>query len=372
MPVRLSISLLFLLALFAIPPAAAGEPRYTVKVIGGVGSAALDVNRSGQVVGVFNSGGADHAFLYTSALVDLGTLGGASSGAAAINDAGRVVGFADTGDNLAHAFLFRDGAMHDLGTLGGLYSHAAGINGAGTIVGGASTADTFDGVLPRAYVFAAGSMSSIGTFPNGDASVASAINSAGHVVGQSAISTDDPPEHPYHAFLYADGAMVDLGTLGGLFSRANSINDGGAVVGEASTGALWPSGHFVPHAFLFAGGRMQDLGAFGGEFAASQANDINTLGQVVGASEADSGDRRGFLFECGKMLDLNALIDPASGWVVRSAQAINDLQQIAATACRGDDCFAVRLDLISAVPEPATTLMLLAGLALLGCWRRRA
>ncbi len=55
------------------------------------------------------------------------------------------------------------------------------------------------------------------------------------------------------------------------------------------------------------------------------------------------------------MVDLNTLIDPASGWVITDANGINGAQQIAATACRGGaigECYAVRLDLVSAVPEP--------------------
>ena len=47
-----------------------------------------------------------------------------------------------------------------------------------------------------------------------------------------------------HAFLY-DGAMHDLGTLGGNFSSARDVNDGGTVVGFFYTGT---GGYY--HAFL--------------------------------------------------------------------------------------------------------------------------
>jgi hypothetical protein len=46
------------------------------------------------------------------------------------------------------------------------------------------------------------------------------------------------------------------------------------------------------------------------------------------------------------------------------------LQQIAATGCRGGACYALRLDPVMAVPEPASVAMLLAGLAGFG-WRSR-
>lgn len=40
------------------------------------------------------------------------------------------------------------------------------------------------------------------------------------------------------AFLYSAGVMQDLGTLGGPSSSSYGISDGGAVVGQALTGAL--------------------------------------------------------------------------------------------------------------------------------------
>ena len=371
MPFRLHFSLLLMVALLAAPLGALADPRYTVKVIAGPGSSAVDINLSGQVVGVLRNGEFDRAFLYSGfSLRELGTLGGDNSYARAINDSGRVVGTADDASAVQHGFLYSGGGMRDLGTLGGLYSSAEGINNAGRIVGGSSTSDTFEGILPVAYIHSRGTMNAIGTLPEGDSSIAHAINNPGQVVGRSAISTDDPPEHPYHAFLYSRGLMTDLGTLGGLFSYATAINDAGAIVGSAGTGVLWPSGHFVPHAFLFIDGVMQDLGAFGGEFAASLANDINNRGQIVGNSDTGT-EVRAFLYEGGTMLDLNALIDPAEGWTIVDAQGINEVQQIAATACKAGECFAVRLDLASPAPEPDACLMLLGGLALLSLRLRR-
>ncbi len=359
---------LLTIAVLAAPPGALADPRYTVRVIGGPGSVAVDINHSGEVVGVLRNGEFERAFLYAGdTLFELGTLGGHSSHGTAINDSGRVVGYAEDANATWRAFLYTGGTMRDLGTLGGAGSLAYGINNAGRIVGGA---DSPDSMLFSAFVYHRGRMSGIGTLPNGDSSIAHDINDNGQIVGRSAISTDDPPEHPYHAFLYERGRMTDLGTLGGLFSYATAINNAGAIVGEAGTSALWPSGHFVPHAFLFTGGVMQDLGAFGGAFAISLAHDINNLGQIVGASETAS-DTRAFLYEGGTMLDLNALVDPAAGWTIVNAQGINDVQQIAATACRGGECFAVRLDLVSSVPEPHAVFILLGGLALLSLRLRR-
>jgi len=63
----------------------------------------------------------------------------------------------------------------------------------------------------------------------------------------------------YHAFLYSNGFMQDLGTFGGANSLADGINDSGQIVGNADT-----SSSAATHAFLYSGGAMHDLGTLGG------------------------------------------------------------------------------------------------------------
>ncbi|MGZ5199891.1 MAG: hypothetical protein ACXWC4_08985 [Telluria sp.] len=61
--------------------------------------------------------------------------------------------------------------------------------------------------------------------------------------------------------------------------------------------------------------------------------------------------------------------------MIEDATSINDLGQIAGKACLGSECYAVRLDLVAAVPEPASFSMLPGGaglFALLGALRRPA
>src|SRR5690349_17705259 len=63
---------------------------------------------------------------------------------------------------------------------------------------------------------------------------------------------------------------------------AYDINDRGQIVG-ASTVII--SGYEVEHAFLWNDGAMIDLGTLGGEFSRSAAGHINNHGQIAGRSQ---------------------------------------------------------------------------------------
>ncbi len=371
MSLRLKLFQFALPAALLLPPVASALPYYTIHIVAPAGSSASDINQTGQVVGQYvNGNGERRAFVNAGDMTDLGTLGGATATAAAINNHGQVVGTASDAAGEDRAFSYENGVMHDLGTFGGATSAAYGINDAGRIVGSATTAFGY-GENGLAFVQISGVKYNLGAFPTVDYAVRSsarAINTAGRVVGVSSIGDFGAPEYPEHAFMADNGLMVDLGTLGGLYSEAFSINDGGWIAGRAST-TLDPDnvGHTIPHGFLYINGLMIDLGGLSGPLDFSEARDVNNLGQVVGfSSVANAPDNHGFLFQGGSMLDLNALIDPLSGWTVTGASAINDLQQIAGTACHNGQCFAVRLDL----PEPGTWLLTGLGLGVLG-WSAR-
>ena len=99
-----------------------------------------------------------------------------------------------------------------------------------------------------------------------------AINSAGQVVGASTV-----PNGETHAFLWDNGIMTDLGTLGGNYSQGLGINDRGQVVG----GSVTAGGQ--GHAFLWEKGVMTDLGTVGQR--SSGALDINARSQIVGGAD---------------------------------------------------------------------------------------
>ena len=144
---------------------------------------------------------------------------------------------------------------------------------------------------------------------------AAAVNAAGQVVGSDFTAAGDE-----HAFLWQDGEMQDLGTLGGRRSRATGINRAAQVVGSAEI----PSGD--NHAFLWQDASMQDLGTLGGPRSFAYA--INAAGQIVGISETASLDYHAFLWQDGTMLDLGTLSESPGGRLSQ-ANAINDVGQVA-------------------------------------------
>lgn len=356
---------LILFAALAVPFAANADPHYSVTVVGAAGSTATDINNVGQVVGWFATGaGAEHAFFYSAGTsTDLGTFGGANSHANALNDLGQVVGYADISTGGQRAFLYSAGTMTNLGTFGGRDSSANGINNSGAVVGGVGVTWQDEG-----FLYSGGTMQSLAPFaPAGAVGAAHAINNAGQIVGEYTHGAETVPEWPRAAFVLSGAAFTFMGDLDFAFnSRAMSINDHGQSVGGAH-------GH-LENAFAIVYSAADGLQRLGSDSAFwTEAYDINNLGQAVGFRSFDFSSSHAMLLAGAvgdAWLDLNALIDPAGGWTLTQANAINDLQQIAATGCRDGACFALRLDPICAVPEPAGAAMLLAGLAVFG-WRGR-
>ncbi len=112
----------------------------------------------------------------------------------------------------------------------------------------------------------------LGTPPNCVYSVPLHINAAGQVVGFAPTRKDDR-----RAFLWQEGKMRDLGTLGGSHSLGTGINSRGEVVGTALTR------NDDLYAFAFQDGKMKPLGAPPGTDD-SAATSVNDNGQVAGVA----------------------------------------------------------------------------------------
>jgi probable HAF family extracellular repeat protein len=115
--------------------------------------------------------------------------------------------------------------------------------------------------------------------------------------------------------------VVDLGTLGGASSDAYGLNENGDVVGQAQTGTA--SSY---HAFIYRDGMMRDLGTLpGGHFSVAYA--IDSAGQAVGYSTSGSTAQRAVLFAGGTIAAL-APLDPAFAGNDSAALAIDDTGRI--------------------------------------------
>src|SRR5579863_4885525 len=238
------------------------------------------------------------------AVTDLGALPGGSncSSAGASNTSGEIVGTSENGQldpligiNQAHAVLWKANQIFDLGTLGGFESVADGITNGGQVVGSATNAvpDSFAcfglGAQCRAFLWRDGVMHDLGTLGGPDA-LGFLINEHGQIAGVS--NPDSTPNSsglcplPLNTdpFLWENGKMRDLGTLGGACGLAVALNNRGQVVGYSTN-----AGDAIAHPFLWPGenGKMRDLGTLGGSFGT--ANAINESGNVVGYSNV-SGD----------------------------------------------------------------------------------
>lgn len=327
-------------------PASQAEPVYTVHILD-ASFRPIDINNAGQIAGTVGVNGHNYAALFSGGvLTNLGTLDGPDSYTIAMNEAGDVTGWAN-----GHAFLYQDGTMRDIGP----DTTGYGINARGHVVG----VKFVDGYRATSFVYRGGAVTELPYLGTGTSGAANDINDRGAIVGYSEITERGAS----HAYLYSHGALTDLGTLaGGYSSFATDINNAGQVAGfgDGADG--------VAHAFRYQGGVMTDLGAFGGR--AFYVEDMNEHGVVLIGSGAPTAGTA-FISVGDALVELSTLTDPALGWTFSDATGINDLGQIVGMGCREGTCYPVRLDLTNAIPEPASSWLLLPGLLVVAGAKRR-
>lgn len=290
------------------------------------------------------------------AACDLGTLGGNTSFARSINARGDVVGTAEVANGTNHGFLWRNGSMVDLGTLGGVFSSANDVNNQGVIVGVSSTPGE---MLNRAVVWSQGIITELPPLNGAVYSEAVAINERGEIVGSSGgvpvlwtggsvvalassgyardinargdvvLTTAAGPAGEARAFLWRDGTLVDLGTLGNVSSAATGINARGEVVGVSENGSGAGRG------FIWRGGVMTELAALG-DFAAARG--ISDSGLIVGEGFTSSGLRALLWGRDGEIRTLPGL--PGSDFSV--SYAVNNRGDVAGASFSGTGFHAVR------------------------------
>ena len=157
-------------------------------------------------------------------VIDLGSLGGRGAEATALNNQGEVVGYSDTSHFATYAFRDIHGKMISLGSTLGGPSIATSINNRGQIVGSSSNTH---GSASQAFLYSNGRMSAInaklpGTLANHQMRPL-VINDRDQIIGFATKSGN--------AEVLTGGRFKNIGSLNGLGSVAEGINDHGAIVG---------------------------------------------------------------------------------------------------------------------------------------------
>jgi probable HAF family extracellular repeat protein len=290
---------------------------------------------------------------------------GLSSFADAVNDSGLIAGQAQngaidssTGWPESHAVLWENGQTiaKDLGTLGGTQSVANSINDWGQIIGAALTATPdpyansplnacllcapasfalstifFPGTTEtHAFVWQNGVMRDLHTLGGPDSN-AWISNEQGEVAGWSFTSfvanpaTGVPTVDPFF-WSPEDQKMVDLGGFGGTYGYVYWINNRGQIAGASNL-----PGDDTEHPFIWSKSQgMVDLflgGGLGGTFG--HPDSLNDAGEVVGFA-LTTGDQvgHGFLWRNGVMTDLGTVGTDLDS----EGSSINSQGQIAGTS----------------------------------------
>ena len=282
----------------------------------------------------------------------LPSFGGASSRGSSLNNVGSVAGHSDSTSGARRAVVWRNGVISDLGTLGGRHANVQwdGQNDLGMIVGISQTAtpDTlgetwscsafipYTGRTCLGFVWENGVMTPLPTL-GGDNGFATGVNNRGEVVGWAETRVRDstcnaPQVLQFRAVLWEPklGRHRQLRPLpGDSASAATAINESGQVVGISGDCDVAVGRFSARHAVLWDNGSVVEIPNLGGgSWHTPMA--INERGDVVGFSNppGDAGGvymARAFLWTGGnRARDLGTL----SGDGTSQARGINRWRQV--------------------------------------------
>jgi probable HAF family extracellular repeat protein len=278
-----------------------------------------------------------------------------TSQAIASNGNGWVLGsgqFYEQGiDKGIRLFLWKAGKIKSVGSIIGHYGAATDLNINNRVVGyHQNLDDQGNAVSNRAFLWGIGNLSDLTPICNvpldsSSYNAAIAINDADTVLGSSDVCDPEGNILSGHAVLWKNGNLKDLGALGAdpngySDSTPVAININDQVIGYSSIfdgEGNWQG----QHGFLWLNGTMHDMGSLGVDesgYSFSTPYAINANGQVVGFSTySENGVAKGnraFLYQNSTMLDLNSTLPANIGLVLENALAINDKGQITAFGSR--------------------------------------
>ena len=284
-----------------------------------------------------------------------------------IDAQGNIAGYAGSSQTPTEdtGFLWSGGTLLTLSPLPGAGGSEAYHIGNGEIVGQSYAANSVGGSSTAVVWYTnnlesgSASPTSLGWLAGDFASIAYGSNDHGAVVGTSYTTGTT-----YHGFLWQNGGMISLGSLGGSQIKPVAINDATQIVGDATTAAG------ATHAFLWQNGAMTDLGVLAGGTSSlaltidssglaagystdgsgldqavdwsggqierlpnlltnteSSVNGINDKGWMVGWS-SNGASTNAVLWANGGIYNLNAFLPSSSGWSLGDGYSINDAGQI--------------------------------------------
>ena len=296
-------------------------------------------------------------------ITDLPSLGGTNSRANSTNNRGWLAGYSNlTGNQSRHAALWRDGALTDLGTLGGPNSNVTwSVKSDSGIVAGISQTSTPDplgeawssaafypgatgtGYINLGFVWENGTMRALPTL-GGNNGFATGANSRGQVVGWAENTVHDPTCVPpqqlqFRPVVYGPkgNQISELPLLAGDTSgAATGINEQGQAVGISGICDQAVGRFTAKHALLWDNGKIVDLGNLGAPWWNTPTN-INQRGDVVGFAGAPNDPDGNFLqafiwTAAGAMQGLGFL----PGDVHSEAYGINEKRQVVGLSCDAD------------------------------------
>jgi probable HAF family extracellular repeat protein len=319
----------------ALPGLAQATVRYNITNLGTIGdngSRANDLNDFASVVGrladASNTTFSGLIWSRPGGLRQLLGLGGNTT-AWGINNSGQIAGVSNS---RAVLWSNADATPQDLGDLGGPTSFAYRIFNNGRIVGWADKPD-YDGLtVYHAFLYDNGSMIDLGTLASdqnyyyGGFSLAYYTNNYGKVVGIASTS-----DWSYHAFVWDQtGGMTDLGTNPDHPEHegyASVINESGNII----AGCSHDSTGSISYPLLWLNGSATaELVPTLDAYPNAEFYGINQADQLVGIMWDASNNEHAFIYEADKGIqDLNGLIPANSGWELVFARSINAKGQIA-------------------------------------------
>jgi uncharacterized membrane protein len=316
---------------------------YTATTATATNSFVRGINDSGIAAGTAQNAAISSTAILTSTagvtvLTPLSGFGGA--GATGVNNSGRAVGY-----SIGTGIFAAEGTARPIGSAQGTQTATIWTNGVATAL--ANPFGAFNGI-------------------------ATAINASGQIVGAANRSASAASTQ---AVIWNNGVATGLAIGASERASARAISSHGWVAGRtdslatgSQTGTVWD-----------AAGTRLSLNTVAG-CTTTDARGINAGGNVVGfARFSEAGDCGGAVDSIGLLWQwngsshdafaLNDVVINLDGWNLFAPQGINDRGQIVGFGF--DENGVNQGFLLTAVPEPASWAMLIAGFGLVGATARR-